>query len=162
MFSIITMASSTTKPVPIVRAIRDRLSRLKPASHMTANVPISDSGSAVPAITVADQVRRNRKTTSMTRPTLSASVSCTSSIEARMVPVRSLTMARSASAGSARASRGSSAWMRVTVDDDIGARLAVDIDHDRGQAVVPGADARVLEAVDDRATSRSSTGAPLR
>ncbi len=30
MFSIITIASSTTKPVPIVSAISDRLSRLKP------------------------------------------------------------------------------------------------------------------------------------
>src|SRR5882672_10374811 len=45
MFSIITMASSTTKPVPIVSAISDRLSRLKPQNHMTPKVAISESGS---------------------------------------------------------------------------------------------------------------------
>src|SRR5258708_4804810 len=35
MFSIITIASSTTKPVPMVSAISDRLSRLKPQNHIT-------------------------------------------------------------------------------------------------------------------------------
>ena len=41
MFSIITIASSTTKPVEIVSAISERLSRLKPASFITPKVPIS-------------------------------------------------------------------------------------------------------------------------
>ena len=40
MFSIITMASSTTKPVEMVSAISERLSRLKPISFMTPNVPM--------------------------------------------------------------------------------------------------------------------------
>ena len=44
MFSIITMASSTTKPVAIVSAISDRLSRLKPSWYIAASVPTSDSG----------------------------------------------------------------------------------------------------------------------
>ena len=44
MFSIITIASSTTKPVAIVIAISDRLLRLNPARYITPNVPTSDSG----------------------------------------------------------------------------------------------------------------------
>ncbi len=48
MFSIITMASSTTNPVPIVSAISDRLSRLKLAKYITPKLVISDSGSATP------------------------------------------------------------------------------------------------------------------
>ena len=92
MFSIMTMASSTTKPVPMVSAISDRLSSEKPQNHITPKVAISDSGSATPAMMVARTVRRNISTTSTTSPTLSTSVNCTSWIEARMVPVRSLTM----------------------------------------------------------------------
>ena len=61
MFSIMTMASSTTKPVPIVSAISDRLSRLKPQNHMTPKVAISDTGSATPAMMVARMVRRKKQ-----------------------------------------------------------------------------------------------------
>jgi hypothetical protein len=43
MFSIITMASSTTNPVPIVKAISDRLSRLNPEKYITPKLVISDS-----------------------------------------------------------------------------------------------------------------------
>ena len=50
MFSIITIASSTTKPVPMVSAISERLSSEKPANHITRNVAMSDSGSATPAM----------------------------------------------------------------------------------------------------------------
>ena len=58
MFSIITIASSTTKPVPMVSAISDRLSSEKPQNHMTPKVAISDSGRATPAMMVARMVRR--------------------------------------------------------------------------------------------------------
>ena len=85
MFSIMTMASSTTKPVPMVSAISDRLSSEKPQNHITPKVAISDSGSATPAMIVARIVRRNSSTTSTTRTTLSTSVNCTSWIEARIV-----------------------------------------------------------------------------
>ena len=44
MFSITTMASSTTNPVAMVSAISERLSRLKPSRYMTAKVPISETG----------------------------------------------------------------------------------------------------------------------
>ena len=46
MFSSTTMASSTTKPVAIVSAISERLSRLKPSRYIAPNVPISDTGTA--------------------------------------------------------------------------------------------------------------------
>ena len=44
MFSIITMASSTTKPVEMVSAIKVRLFRLKPRAYIAPKVPTSDSG----------------------------------------------------------------------------------------------------------------------
>ena len=66
MFSIMTMASSTTKPVPIVSAISERLSSEKPQNHMMPKVAISDSGSATPAMMVARMVRRKMSTTVMT------------------------------------------------------------------------------------------------
>ena len=68
MFSIMTMASSTTKPVPMVSAISDRLSSEKPQNHITPKVAISDNGSATPAMMVARMVRRNISTTSTTSP----------------------------------------------------------------------------------------------
>ncbi len=97
MFSIITMASSTTKPVPMVSAISDRLSSEKPQNHITPKVAISDSGNAAPAMMVARTVRRNSSTTSTTSTTLRISVNCTSWIEARITSVRSLTVVSVAS-----------------------------------------------------------------
>ena len=115
MFSIMTMASSTTKPVPIVKAISDRLSRLKPQNHITPKVAMSETGSATPAMMVARVERRKSSTTITTSPTLRHSVNCTSWIEARMVPVRSCTSVSFTAGGSAFLSRGSSAFSRSTV-----------------------------------------------
>ena len=39
IFSITTIASSTTKPVEMVNAMSERLSMLKPNRYITANVP---------------------------------------------------------------------------------------------------------------------------
>ena len=61
MFSIMTMASSTTKPTEIASAISDRLSIEKPASHMPAQVPASASGTETPAAMVGVIRRRNSK-----------------------------------------------------------------------------------------------------
>ncbi len=60
MFSITTMASSTTKPVAMVRAISVRLLIEKSRNTITAKVPTSDSGTATPGIMVAGTLRRNR------------------------------------------------------------------------------------------------------
>ncbi len=48
IFSIMTMASSTTKPTEMVSAISERLSIEKPATHMAAQAPTSDSGTVCP------------------------------------------------------------------------------------------------------------------
>ena len=52
------MASSTTKPVAMVRAISVRLLIEKSRNTITAKVPTSDSGTAMPGIIVAGTLRR--------------------------------------------------------------------------------------------------------
>ena len=56
---------------------------------MTAKVPTSESGTAMPGIMVAERLRRNRKITITTSPMVSISSNSTSATEARMVVVRS-------------------------------------------------------------------------
>ena len=73
MFSIMTTASSTTKPVEIVNAMSDRLLRLNPSPYITANVPMIDTGTVMPGMKVAAALRRKRKMTSTTRTTASMS-----------------------------------------------------------------------------------------
>ncbi len=149
MFSIITMASSTTKPVPIVSAISERLSSENPQNHITPKVAISDSGSATPAMMVARIVRRKTSTTMMTSATLSTSVNWTSRIEARMV-LGAVVHHRERDAGRHRALQ----LRQLGLDaldglDHVGAGLALDVDHDRRVALIPAADLAVLQAVDD-------------
>ncbi len=60
MFSIMTMASSTTKPTDTASAISVRLLTENPAAHMAAQVPASDSGTVMPAAMVGVDRRRNR------------------------------------------------------------------------------------------------------
>ena len=114
MFSMTTMASSTTKPVAIVSAISDRLSRLKPNRYMMPSVPTSDSGTDRLGISVARALRRNTKITSTTSITASASSYSTSRTEARMVVVRSVSTWTSIEAGSEAWSCGSNALIRST------------------------------------------------
>src|SRR3546814_11755100 len=64
MFSIMTIASSTTKPVAMVSAIRVRFLTLNPARYMMPKVPTSDSGTTTLGIKVAVQLRKNTKVTS--------------------------------------------------------------------------------------------------
>ena len=90
IFSIMTIASSTTKPVEIVRAIKLRLFRLNPSRYMAPKVPTRDNGTAAPGMTVPERVRRNRKITITTSATASISSNCTSRTDARMVVVRSV------------------------------------------------------------------------
>ncbi len=83
------MASSTTKPLAIASAISDRLSSEKPNRYITAQVPISDTGTATAGINVARTFRRNTKTTAITSTTEISRVVSISETEARMVNVRS-------------------------------------------------------------------------
>src|SRR4051812_798754 len=89
MFSITTMASSTTNPVEIVKAISERLSRLYPNRYMNPNVPSNDRGTETLGMKVAQALRKNKNTTSTTRATEIIRLYSTSLMEARMVPVRS-------------------------------------------------------------------------
>ena len=114
MFSIITMASSTTKPVAMVSAINERLLRLKPARYIAPKVPTSESGTARLGMIVAGRLRRKRRITSTTNPTASPSSNSTSRTEARMVVVRSVSTVTSTAAGKALFSSGSLAWTRRT------------------------------------------------
>ena len=115
MFSIITIASSTTKPVAIVRAMSERLSNVKPASFITPNVPMIESGSAIAGITVAQNFRRKRKMTITTSTMVISSVNCTSCTDARIVAVRSVSTSSFTLRGSERRSAGSIALMRSAV-----------------------------------------------
>ena len=61
----------------------------KPKAYITAQVPISDTGTASAGMIVADTLRRNRKITMMTSEMAIASVSCTSNTESRIESERS-------------------------------------------------------------------------
>ena len=67
MFSSMTIASSTTKPIERISAIIERLSSVKPSSSITAKVPRMEKGSASAGINVAEPLCRNRKMTPTTR-----------------------------------------------------------------------------------------------
>ena len=67
MFSSITTASSTTKPVAIVRAMSVKLLMLNPARYIIPNVPMSEIGIERAGMMVAGILRKNRKITKMTR-----------------------------------------------------------------------------------------------
>ena len=115
MFSITTIASSTTKPVEIVRAISDRLSRLYPNRYMNPKVPSRESGTATLGINVAHRFFRKMKTTMITRAIETISVNSTSEMEARMVVVRSITTVTLIAGEMDASSTGSIFLIRSTV-----------------------------------------------
>ena len=114
MFSIMTMASSTTKPVAMVSDISDRLSSEKPHRYIPASVPTSEIGTDRLGISVAGRLRRNRKITSTTSATDSISSNSTSAIEARMVVVRSVSGVMRMPAGIEASRSGSTDFMSST------------------------------------------------
>ena len=107
MFSMTTMASSTTKPEAMTRAMRVRLLSENPARYMTPSEPTSDRGTARAGMMVACTLRRKIQMTAMTRTTASTSSSCTSCTVARMVVVRSVTTCTRTCPGRACCSCGS-------------------------------------------------------
>ena len=149
MFSIITMASSTTKPVAMVSAISVRLFRLKPQSHITANVPTSDSGTATAGMMVARRLRRKTKITAMTSTIESSSSICTSSTDARMVVVRSVSSLMSTAGGMVSLQLRQQFFDAVRHFDDIRAGLALHIHHDGRLRVRPRRKAQVFGIIHD-------------
>src|SRR5499426_2398653 len=114
MFSIMTMASSTTNPVAMVSAISVRLFKLYPNMYMAPNVPTNDTGTATLGITVAARVRTKRNITMTTRAIHSINSNSTWRTDSRMVVVRSVRMVSSTEAGREALSLGSNSLMRST------------------------------------------------
>ena len=84
MFSVITMASSTTRPTDRTTASMVRTLMEKPATYITKNAPISDTGMTMHGIKVTRQSRRKRKIIMITSTKASYTVLSTSAMEARM------------------------------------------------------------------------------
>ncbi len=97
--STTTMASSTTMPMASTRPSSESVLMEKPSSGKTANVPISDTGTASVGISVERTFCRKMKTTSITSPTAWNSVMTISRIPALMGRVVSSEMRYSTSAG---------------------------------------------------------------
>ena len=116
MFSITTIASSTTNPLAIASAISDKLSSENPHRYITVHVPISDTGTATAGTSVAGILRRKRNTTRITSMTEMMSVISISWTDARIVSVRSRMVKRCSPAGIDACSEGIAALMASTVE----------------------------------------------
>ena len=74
MFSRTTIASSTTMPIASTRPNSVKLLSVKPSRDMTANVPISETGTSIIGRIMARQSCRKNRTTTPTSATASSSV----------------------------------------------------------------------------------------
>ncbi len=81
MFSMTTIASSTTRPVASVRPNSVSVLIEKPSAFIRPNVPISETGIVIAGISVVRHDCRNRKTTATTSRIEIASVLSTSRID---------------------------------------------------------------------------------
>ena len=81
-FSTTTIASSTTSPMAKTMPSMLTVFSEKPIAYMTASVPISETGMAMPVISVVRHDCRKRNTTAKTRSSASLSVIITSCIDA--------------------------------------------------------------------------------
>ena len=161
MFSITTIASSTTKPVAMVSAISVRLLMLKPAMYMTPNVPTSESGTATLGMRVALALRRKTKITSTTRTTASSSSNMTSCTEARIVTVRSVTSCTSTEAGSAAVSEGRRLFTRSTTSITLAPGWRCTLTMIAGVVFIHAASFAFSAPSVTSATSESRIGAPF-
>ena len=84
MFSVITMASSTTRPTERTTASIVSTLMEKPATYITKKAPMSDTGMTMHGTSVTRQSRRKRKMMMMTSTKASYTVLSTSLMEARM------------------------------------------------------------------------------
>jgi hypothetical protein len=162
MFSTMTIASSTTKPVAMVSAISVRLLIEKPARYITPKVPTSDSGTTMLGMIVAGTLRRNRNVTSTTRPMAKISSCCTSSTEARIVSVRSLRIATWSVDGRLAVSCGSSSWMRSTTSMTLAPGWRWTLISTAGRSLAQADRRRFSAPSTMSATSRRRIGAPSR
>ncbi len=115
MFSITTIASSTTNPTHNTSATSEKMFRVKPMIHITTKAPASDSGTLSIAIRVGRSRRRNTSITSATITMLISNATSTSCSADSVVGVRSKIGVIRTSAGSSRPSLGSAARIARTV-----------------------------------------------
>ncbi|MPM88630.1 hypothetical protein SDC9_135734 [bioreactor metagenome] len=99
MFSITTMASSTTSPIASTRASKVRMLMEKPARYIIKKEPTSEIGMAMIGIKVVLQLRKNRNIMSTTRKKACMIVFCTSLIESLIKIVLSKPIPTSISSG---------------------------------------------------------------
>src|SRR5579864_9066170 len=90
MFSITTIASSTTNPVAMVSAISERLSSVYPIRYIAPNVAMMETGTETLGMNVDQPLRRKTNTTRMTSPMEMTMLRWASLNESRVVMVRSL------------------------------------------------------------------------
>ena len=67
MFSVITMASSTTSPTESTTASMVNTLMEKPATYMIKKAPMSETGITIIGISVTRQSRKNRKMMTITK-----------------------------------------------------------------------------------------------
>jgi hypothetical protein len=147
MFSITTIASSTTKPVATVSAMSDRLSIENPQRYMTPSVAISETGTTTLGMKVERRLRRKRNTTRITSAIETARVISTSRTDARIVRVASMATPRRIVGGNRRLELRHQRPHAVYGVDDVRSRLAED-DEEHGRLAVgdPGR-ANVLDRI---------------
>src|SRR6266436_3976111 len=144
MFSIITIASSITKPVPIVSAINERLSRLKLQNHITPKVAMSDAGDdGGPDGAQENEHHHDNEADAQYQGELDVVHRGPNGAGAVL------------DHGQGNALGHDALQARQLLADaangvnDIGARLTLNIDNDGRHTLVPSADLAVLQAVDD-------------
>ena len=109
MFSMTTMASSTTMPVASTMAKSVKVLIENPSRWTKANAPMSETGSVSAGMSVARQLCRNRNITRTTSRIASPSVLITSRIDSSTTVVVSNAMRYSSPAGNDLASLAISA-----------------------------------------------------
>ena len=128
--------------------------------YITANVPISETGTATLGMRVARGLRRKMKTTSTTRMMEPIRVVSTLLTDARMVVVRSMHDRRLDALGKNRFEKRQLRLDAVDRLDDVGARLAENDDEHRLRAVHVAA--RCEGSAWNRPHRRHLRGAPPR
>ena len=146
MFSMTTMASSTTRPVATTSASSVMTLIEKPTAQMAASVPMSDTGMEIAGAMVARNERRKARMMRMTMTLASRRLMITSRTDSRM------NMASSRRDGDVDAGRQRLAQLvhggvhALGNVDGVGLRLADDVDADRRLAVEARDRRRFLEA----------------
>ena len=99
MFSVTTIASSTTSPTASTTASMESTLMEKPARYITKKMPISEMGITNAGMSVTRQLRRKAKMISTTRMNAMMTVFCTSAMEALINLVLSNATSRITSSG---------------------------------------------------------------